>query len=156
MKKSCRKAGLLVGLASVIALPLVGAAPASAAPTAAAPPDSATTSATWSLLQGHNQYCARPNRVTRTYAIGAVEGTWSSPITAGLRNLPPGSTSDGVATLAPGTNERDPDDGGLAINIWLQLSIAPAPPGTYSAEVYATDGKVTDTAPVTIKISADC
>ncbi|CAL9628121.1 DUF5980 family protein [Streptomyces sp. enrichment culture] len=149
MKKSHRKAGLLVGLASVIALPLVGAAPASAAT-----PDSATTSATWSF-GGHNQYCVKPDRGhPRTYAIGQVEGTWTSTITAGLRNLPPGSTSDGVVTLAPGTTEGP--SGGSPAQLWFHLSIAPAPAGTYTAEFWATDGKVTQTDPVTIKVSEEC
>ncbi|MBZ6304988.1 DUF5980 family protein [Streptomyces olivaceus] len=145
MKKTCRRAGLLVGLASVIALPLVGAAPTSA-----------VEADTWTL-HGNNQYCVKPDRGwPRTYAVGAVEGTWSSTITAGLRKLPAGSTSDEVSTLAPGTNVRDPEDGGLTINIWLPLSIAPAPAGTYTAEFWADDGTVTQTDVVTIKVSEEC
>lgn len=35
-------------------------------------------------------------------------------------------------------------------------SIAPAPAGTYTAEVWATDGKVTQTDRVTIKLSEAC
>ncbi|MBZ6113583.1 MULTISPECIES: DUF5980 family protein [Streptomyces] len=57
-----------------------------------------TQADTWTL-HGNNQYCVKPDRGwPRTYAVGAVEGTWSSTITAGLRKPPAGSTNDGTVT----------------------------------------------------------
>ncbi|MDT0394415.1 MULTISPECIES: DUF5980 family protein [Streptomyces] len=144
MKARQRAAGLVLGLSSTLALGLTGASPASA-------------SATWTLEAEGQRICVEagygwPN----TYAFAPVSGTWSAPIRTGVRGLPPGSTSQGGSTIAPGTNERDPVDHGLVVNGWLQLSIAAAQAGEYTAEIWATDGTETQTDSLLIVFKDEC
>ncbi len=145
VKKSVRRAGLSVGLVSAVVLPLVGAAPASAGAAGA-----------WNLAAEGQRICMHPDHGwPRTYAFATVEGTWDTPIEYGIRELPPGSSGVG-GTLEPGTNERDPDDGGLPVNGWLDLRIAPAPAGEYTAEVWASDGKETQTDSLLLVLREGC
>ncbi|MFI8090044.1 DUF5980 family protein [Streptomyces sp. NPDC086080] len=131
MKTSRRGAGLLLGLASALTLPLLGASPASA------------STSTWNLEAEGQRICTQGPWVT--YAFAPVSGSWSTPIRTGVRNLPPNSSSLGGDTIPPGTNERDPEDGALTINGFVWLSLGSAPTGDYTAEIYATDGKRTQT-----------
>jgi Family of unknown function (DUF5980) len=143
MKTSRRGAGLLLGLFSALALMLVGGAPASA------------SASTWTLEAEGQRICVSPTYGwPSTYAFAPVSGTWSSPIQTGIRNLPPGSSGMG-GTINPGTNERTPD-GALVVNAFLWLSIAPAPAGEYTAEVWATDGEHTETDPLLIIFRDGC
>ncbi|WP_399885443.1 DUF5980 family protein [Streptomyces sp. BBFR51] len=152
MKTSHQGAGLLVGLASALALTVVGAAPASAA----APAPGSASASTWTLEAEGQRICVDPEHGWPwTYAFSPVSGTWSTPIQTGVRNLPPGSSSAGGSTIPPGTNERRPD-GALVINGFLDLRIAPAPAGEYVAEVWATDGTETQTDPLLIVFRDDC
>ncbi len=147
MKTSHRGVGLLLGLFSALTLTLVSTAPASA---------SASTS-TWTLEAEGQQICVSPNYGwPNTYAFAPVSGSWSTAIKVGVRDLPPGSSSPGGSTIPPGTNEPDPDDGGLVVNGFVGLSIAPAPAGEYVAEIWATDGKQTQTDPLLIVFRDGC
>ncbi|MFA3876048.1 DUF5980 family protein [Streptomyces sp. MMCC 100] len=142
MKASRRGAGLLLGLVS--ALTLVGTSPASA------------SASTWTLEAEGQRICVRSSHGwPNTYAVAPVSGTWTSTITTGVRDLPPGSSSMGGSTIAPGTNDRRPD-GALVINGFVHLSIAPAPVGEYTAEIWATDGKETQTDPLLIVVRDRC
>jgi hypothetical protein len=136
MKTRHRGVGLLLGLLSALTLTLVSTSPASASASAS----------TWTLEAEGQRICVGPEYGwPNTYAFAAVSGSWSTPIQVGVRNLPPGSSSLGGSTIPPGTNERDPDDGGLVVNGFVGLSLAPAPAGEYHAEIWATDGKQTQT-----------
>ncbi|MBQ0826605.1 DUF5980 family protein [Streptomyces tagetis] len=139
MRTSNRAAGLLVGLTSALTLTLANAAP------------SAASTATWTLEAQGQRICVSPQYGhPNTYALAPVSGTWSAPITTGVRNLPPGSSSVGGTTIPPGTN--DPHH----VNGFVGLSIAPAPAGEYTAEIWATDGTVTQTDSLLIVFRAGC
>lgn len=143
MKTRHRGAGLLLGLSSALTLSLLGATPASA------------SASTWTLEAEGQQICV-PGGLSFTYALAPVSGTWSSPIETGIRGLPPHSYSLGGDTIAPGTNERDPVDGGLTVNGWVFMSLGAAPVGEYTAEIYATDGKRTQTDSLRIVYKERC
>ncbi len=145
MKPSHRGAGLLLGLSSALTLMLAGAAPVSAS----------TSASTWTLEADGQRICvSSAHGWPNTYAFSPVTGSWSTLIHTGVRNLPPGSSSSGGA-IYPGTNERTPD-GTLVINGLVGLSIAPAPVGEYTAEIWATDGKHTETDPLLIVVRDRC
>ncbi|MBT3150991.1 hypothetical protein HTV45_08830 [Streptomyces sp. CHD11] len=142
MKASHRGAGLLLGLFSALSLPLLGASPASA------------STPTWNLEAEGQQICTQGTWFT--YAFAPVSGTWSTPIKTGIRDLPPGSYMTDSDTIPPGTNERDPEDGALTVNGWLFVQLNPAPVGEYTAEIYATDGKSTQTDTIKITYKDRC
>lgn len=77
-------------------------------------------------------------------------GDWTTTITTGIRNLPPGSTSVGGNPIPPGANRGD------TVPALVQVSVAPAPVGVYTPEVWASDGKTTKAAPVTIRVQERC
>lgn len=127
---------LLLGVTAGVALTLSGVLPASA------------TTATWELRDIGQRTCAaggHPN----TYFVGPVFGKWEKKITFGIRNLPSGSYSNGGA-IWPGENY------GNTIVGFVHISIAPAPPAVYVAELWASDGTVEQTVPIRINMRADC
>ncbi|MFI2374114.1 DUF5980 family protein [Streptomyces sp. NPDC018964] len=133
MKTSRRGAGLLLGLSSALTFSLLGASPASA------------STSTWTLEAEGQVRCVRGG-FSWTYALSPVSGSWSKPITTGIRNLPGKSSANlGRQIIPPGTNERDPADGSLPVNGYVFFSLGLAPVGEYTAEIYATDGERTET-----------
>jgi hypothetical protein len=131
---------LLLAPVAACALALTGAAPASPA-----------SAATWTLQDVQQRICVSPQSGhPGTYVLAPVVGTWSTTITTGVRDLPPGSSSAGGSTLPPGSND------GSWVNGFVQLSIAPAPAGEYTSEVWAFDGTETQTVPVQITFRDGC
>ncbi|MDT0270043.1 DUF5980 family protein [Streptomyces sp. DSM 44915] len=145
MKPRHRGTGLLLALLSALTLTLLGTAPASA------------SASTWTLEAEGQRICANPTYGWHgAYVFAPVSGSWSNPIQVGVSDLPPGSSSEGGSTIPPGTNERDPVDGGLVVNGFVGLSIAPAPAGEYVAEIWATDGTRTQTDTLLITLRNGC
>jgi hypothetical protein len=138
MRSIRRAVRLLLGVTAGLALTLSGALPASAA----------TTEATWELRGDGQRMCA-PGGHPSTYFLGPVYGKWENKITLGIRNLPPGSYSNGGA-ISPGENY------GNAVLGFVHVSIAPAPPAVYVAELWASDGVVEQTALIRINMREDC
>ncbi len=142
MKAPRRAAGLLTGLAAAFTLTVAGATPASAA--------------TWTLEYNPEhppqRLCAQPERGwPRTFFLAPVSGYWDTVITTGVRNLPPGSYSNGGA-ITP----SDWDEDRQRYVGYVHVSIAPTPVGEYVAELWADDGTETQTMPVIISIKEDC
>ncbi|WP_062205129.1 DUF5980 family protein [Streptomyces sp. NBRC 109706] len=138
MKLIRRVTGLFLGLVAALSLTLVSATPASA------------SAATWELEQVPQRVCVHPEQGwPNTYFLVPVRGTWSTVITTGLSDLPPGSYSNGGA-IHPGDGNGDKYIG------MVHVSIAPAPVGDYIATLWADDGTKIQTAPVTISFSEDC
>ncbi|WP_326699095.1 DUF5980 family protein [Streptomyces sp. NBC_01754] len=141
MKSIHRGAGLLFALATAFALVPAGAAQASAAGTAA----------TWTLNPGNQRICVAPEYGwPNTYALASVTGSTVDIIETKIQKLPPGSFSQG-GRIHPSELNRT----GSFIG-FVHLSIAPAPVGEYAAELRASDGTTTQTAPVTISVKEDC
>ncbi|GLW20107.1 DUF5980 family protein [Microbispora triticiradicis] len=138
MKSPHRAVRLALGLTTGLALTLAGAPPASAA--------------TWTLNDIHQQTCVTSRYGhPGTYFLAQVTGTWSANITLGLSDLPSGSTVMGGLIGGPGSNS-DP----TLVNGFVGVSIAPAPVGTYTAHLVASDGTVTQTNPITIHVKDSC
>ncbi|QFG24932.1 DUF5980 family protein [Actinomadura sp. WMMB 499] len=136
MKSARNSARIVVGMLAVLAMSLIGAAPASA------------ESPTWTLQDIGQKVCVSTGGWDGTYVFAPVSGTWTTPITTGIRNLPPGSSDLGGSVLPPGSNDEN------TINGFVGVSFAPAPAGDYVAEVWASDGTVTQTAPVLLRYGA--
>ncbi|WP_327190832.1 DUF5980 family protein [Streptomyces xinghaiensis] len=145
-KTSTRGIGLSLGLFSALTLTLVSGAPASA------------SAPTWTLEADQQRICVdAQSGWSLTYAFSPVAGSWSSPITTGVRDLPPGSSSPYNETIAPGSNFRGPDDrNALTVNSFVWMKLAPAPAGDYTAEIWATDGKRTETDPLLLAYRDRC
>ncbi|MGB3438067.1 MAG: DUF5980 family protein [Actinophytocola sp.] len=119
-------------LVAAITLMLAGVAPASAS--------------TWTLQDIDQRICLRPDSpFPNTYVLAPVVGTWTSTITTGIRNFPPGSTNNGSSTFPPGSHD------GSYINGFIGVSIAAAPEGDHIGEVWASDGTVTQAVPVLLR-----
>lgn len=137
MNVTRRLAGLVAGLVAAFALTLASAPQAAAA--------------TWTLddVPGHPQrICVHPDHGwPNTYYLVPISGTWTTVITAGVSDLPPGSYSNGGAV--------HPSESGGFIGM-VHVSIAPLPVGDYTATLWADDGTETQTVPVMISSSEDC
>lgn len=138
MRSIRRAAGVLLTLVTFGALALVSAPPAAAA--------------SWTLLDLDQRLCARPDqgRPWGYFGVG-INGYWDTEIHAGLRNLPPGTTS-GPSTIYPDDwDPRDHEYIGM-----VPLSIGPGPAGDWTAELWASDGEEEQTVPVVIEFVEGC
>lgn len=141
MRSLQRGTGLALSMVALLMLTLVGTAPA-----AAATPTTPTATATWTLQDIDQKICLTPGSpFPHTYVLAPVVGTWSNTITTGIRNFPPGSIENGSSTFPPGSHD------GSYINGFIGVSIAGAPAGDHIAEVWASDGTVTQTVPVLLR-----
>jgi Family of unknown function (DUF5980) len=135
MRQHHRAAAL--GLAT--ALTLAGASTAAA-----------DTEPTWTLRDLGQRMCVTSDfGHPGAYFLLPIHGEWSSPLRTGMRGLPPGTTVVGSPTFPPGSH----DEGILG---GVHISIAPAPVGVYQAEVWASDGEVTQAVPATINVKERC
>ncbi|MET8138777.1 DUF5980 family protein [Sphaerisporangium sp. NPDC005288] len=154
MRTTLRALRPALGVTIGLALTVSGALPASATTVAtrtAASSSSVATTATWELRDIGQRICVTSQYGhPGTYFLVPVYGTWSTTLTTGLRNLPPGSTSVGGTPIPPGSNYDS------TIRGFVQLTVAPAPVGTYTAEVWASDGTVTQAVPATINVRESC
>ncbi|OLF12723.1 hypothetical protein BLA60_05440 [Actinophytocola xinjiangensis] len=142
MRSIRRGVRLTLGMLAAALLVLTSTAPASAATA------TATTTATWTLEDYGQGICLQPGGGhPSAYVLAPVTGTWTTTITTGIRNFPPGTTSTGGTTFPPGSHD------GSYINGYVQVSIAPAPEGDHIGEVWATDGTETQTVPVLLRYS---
>lgn len=78
------------------------------------------------------------------YWLGELTGTWSSPVSVGLEDVP-GVGDIPSGTLAPGSNTN-------TINVGGNFNFAMPAPGSYTVEAYATDGTTTVTSPITLVV----
>jgi hypothetical protein len=135
MRSIQRGGRLTLGVVAALVLALFSAAPATAA-------------TTWTLQDVNQRVCLRPGESqpnTDTYVFTPIVGTWSSEITTGIRNFPPGSYSEGGTPFPPGSHD------GSYINGFRHVSIGPAAAGDYTGEIWATDGTVTQAVPVLLR-----
>ncbi|MEU8707651.1 DUF5980 family protein [Streptomyces sp. NPDC048565] len=141
MRSAHRGAGLLFALSAACVMTLSGTVQASAA----------DPTATWTLSQTEQRICVAPERGwPDTYYLASVTGSSESPIDHAIRELPSGSFSNG-GTIHPG--ELNPSGKFLGFG---HISIAPAPVGEYIAQLWASDGTSTQTAPLRISVKEDC
>jgi len=88
-----------------------------------------------------------------TYYAAWINGTWTRPITVSITNAPAGATSWPTYTdpLPPGSSTGIYSVTELAVQI---PSTTPA--RTYTLNLVATDGKLTQQVPVTLNVKTSC
>jgi hypothetical protein len=107
------------------------------------------TTASWTLADPGSRVCVDAAYGRKSYVIAFPSGHWDNTLTIGLQALPPGSTSsEGV--IAPGSSDGSYGLGGVTFDI------PPTPIGVYDAAMWATDGRVRRSMPVTIDVKARC
>ncbi|MFD7658970.1 DUF5980 family protein [Actinosynnema sp. NPDC059797] len=73
--------------------------------------------------------------------------------TSGCATCPPGWTAT-QSRIPPGSNHPDPDDGSVRVNgFTLVQGSATVPLATYRAQIWVSDGTVTDTHPADIVVT---
>jgi hypothetical protein len=128
-------------VAASLAMVAAGAAPAVAT--------------TWKMEKMDQVMCVDPDfGHPGAYFIGSVVGKWSGTITTGLSNLPPNAVFKGSSVLPPGSHVNPP--GSAIINVFAGVAIGPAPAGEYHSELWATDGKHTESTPIRITFREGC
>ncbi|MFY1692079.1 DUF5980 family protein [Plantactinospora sp. WMMB782] len=133
-------ARLALGLVTALALVLVGSQPA-AATGGTTPPGS------WQLTNIGQRICIPAGESWWTYFWITIGGEWSTPIEVGARGLPVGTTTSlPHAPIPPGSS-----DGHTAVNL-IAMTLPPLPFGVYRPELTASDGTVTQSVPVTIRV----
>ncbi len=111
----------------------------------------AGTASRWQLVDDHQSACFSPNVTSSYYGIW-ISGRWRHTIDVGARALPAGgSFSTSYAPIAPGSSTGEYS---LA---YVRVQIPAATPvGSYSATLWASDGKHTQTVPITLNIKTRC
>lgn len=129
---------VVVGLVMSVAF----IAPASANDQATAP----GAEATWDMSDGEQRVCIPAERPYSTYFVGAIAGSWDTPLIPEAHGLPEGTVIRMEDSIPPG------DNGDKYIGmIWLFVDLPPLDYGEYPASLIVTDGTVTKTAPIMIK-----
>lgn len=125
------------------------AAAASMTALTAAPADAGT--GRWQLEDYGQTACFSPHVTSSYYGIW-ISGQWRHTINVGASRLPAGgSFATSYAPIAPGSSDGE---GSLA---YVRVDIPAATPlGTYTARLWASDGKRTQTVPVTLTVKTRC
>lgn len=142
MRSISRPFRLVLAVVVGLAMSAMFAASASAVGQSAAP----ASEATWQLSEGEQRLCIPAERTYRSYFVGSISGSWDTPLTAVVNDLPEGTVVSMTETVPPG----DHGDRSIGI-IWILVDLPPLAYGEYPAELVVTDGTVTQTAPLVIK-----
>lgn len=151
MRVMPRIAGSVFALVSVLLLSLVGS-------TVVASAQAAPHTRTWQLKDygAPHRMCVQygpEGRTHQSYFIFSVIGSWSTDLDFGMRDLPPGWTAT-QGRIPPGSNHPDPDDGSVRVNgFTLVQGSATVPLATYRAQIWVSDGTVTETHPADIVVT---
>jgi hypothetical protein len=132
-----------IGLAmSVTFSPLAG----SASEPATVQTEAHSSAATWDLSDGEQRLCIPAERNYRSYFVGAIAGSWDTPLSVEVQGFPEEVTVEAPTTVQPGDN----GDKYIGV-IWIFVEIAPLDYGEYTATLTVSDGADTQTAPLVIK-----
>lgn len=136
---------MLLGMLAALALMLVGGQPAAAAPGTSS--TVAPSAATWELRDIGQRTCLQHNTSNFTYFMVLVQGSWSTPLELGVGNLPAGTTTTLPHELVPpGSSE-----GSVPVSL-IGFYLPPLPIGIYQPKLTVSDGTVTQSVQVTIKM----
>ncbi len=105
----------------------------------------------WQLVDYQQRSCFSPN-VHDTYFGVWISGRWSTSINVGASGLPAGGSYDtSYAPIAPGSST------GVYSLAYVHVVLSATPPiGTYTASLWASDGRTTQQVPVTIDVQSRC
>jgi hypothetical protein len=99
----------------------------------------------------HQSACFSPRVTTSYYGIW-IKGTWTRPINIGITNLPSGgSYSTSYAPIPPGSSTGEYSLAYVAVQIPTTTQV-----GTYTASLWASQGKTKQTVPVTLVVKTKC
>ena len=99
----------------------------------------------------HQSACFSP-RVTSSYYGIWISGHWRRAIDVGAQGLPAGgSYSTSYAPIAPGSSTGEYSLAYVRVDVPATL-----PVGTYTASLWASDGRATQTVPVTLVVKSRC
>jgi uncharacterized protein DUF5980 len=139
----------LAGIVSLAAL-LLGASPRVLAPTGSET-DHAEGAGTWTLVDYQQTACFDGQVTTAYYGIW-IRGSWTKPIRIGLASLPAGSeTWTTYAPIPPGSSSGEYSLAYVGVEI-----PANTPVGTYTAQLWAREGRLRQSVPVTLSVETDC
>ena len=105
----------------------------------------------WQLVDYQQSACFSPSVTTAYYGIW-IRGRWTRPIDIGISNLPSGGTYwTSYAPIPPGSSD------GIYSLAYVGVQIpSTTPVGTYTASLWASDGRVTRSVPVTLDVRTRC
>jgi hypothetical protein len=151
MRVVFRIARSVLTLVPVLLLSLVGSSVVASA-------QAASQTRTWHLRDfgAPHRMCVQygpEGRTHQSYFIFAVTGNWATDLDFGMRDLPPGWTAT-ESRIPPGSNYPDPEDGSVRINgFTLVQGSATVPLATYRAQIWVSDGTVTETHPADVVVT---
>lgn len=149
MRSVSRSLGLMLAAVAGLAMSLVLMAPASANAQDEAP----SAEATWELADGVQLLCVPPGVNHYSYFVGFISGHWDTELTAEVQGFPEGTDVDMAETYPPG------DNGDKSIGtVWIMVKLPPLDYGEYPATLFVSDGTVTQTMGMLIKVQdgRDC
>ena len=108
-------------------------------------------SSSWRLMDYAQTGCFSTNVHDTYYGIW-ISGTWTTAIDVGAAGLPAGGSYDtSYAPIPPGSST------GVYSLAYVHVRLSTNPPiGTYTASLWASDGRTTQQVPVTIDVRARC
>ncbi len=138
-----RSVRILIGILAVSGI-LASAFAGTAAATSA-------RTARWTLEDYHQSACFSSNVTDAYYGI-YIDGRWRHPIDVGAANLPPGGTyTTSYAPIPPGSSNGEYS---LAyVHVVLRSTQAL---GTYTADMWASNGRITQSVPITLVVQSRC
>lgn len=139
MRTISRLLRLMLASAAVLAMCLTfSVSPASA------------SSATWDLSDEEQRLCVPADRPHRYFVLGAVAGSWDTPLVSELQGLPEGATVSSARTLPPGDNGSE-----YVYVIGFFVVLPGLEYGEHHATLHVTDGTVTQTRPIVFDAGDD-
>ena len=143
MKRFARSLALALSL-----IALLGAAPVAARHDHGSPPP--PTSASWQLVDYAQKICFSPVTSTSSFGIW-ISGTWTRSIDVGIDGLPAGASyGTAYAPIAPGSSD------GIYSLAYVRVTLKGGHDGTTTSSLWASDGVVKESVPVTIVVQASC
>ena len=105
----------------------------------------------WQLMDYNQSACFDTNVTTSYYGIW-INGAWTHTVRIGITSLPGGSTSwTSYAPIRPGSSD------GIYSLAYVGIQIpSNTPVGTYTASLWASDGRSRQTVPVTLNVKSTC
>jgi hypothetical protein len=109
-----------------------------------------TPAATWQLIDNHQRSCYVSTRAGTSYYGIWISGTWRHRINIGATGLPGGgSYYTSYAPIPAGSSD------GIGSLAYVAVAMpAGASVGTYTASMWASDGKTRQAVPITLVVQA--
>jgi hypothetical protein len=105
----------------------------------------------WQLVDYAQSACFSANVHDAYYGVW-INGTWTKAINVGASGLPAGASFDtSYAPIPPGSST------GIYSLAYVHVTMTTNPPvGTYTASMWATDGKTTKSVPIVLNVKTSC